>query len=127
MVLDAGILQHLTRGAAADTWRFMIERTLDIDSRPLANGNAPGEVVKRGRRADVLDLFLASSGRNLWRYVGQPGFSCLELTSDCLARSAEPTSDNSAALAGLVTRTHRGHSLESLTPVVERTKYAGTI
>ena len=30
MALDAGILQRLTQGSAADAWRFIIERTLDI-------------------------------------------------------------------------------------------------
>ena len=40
MALDAGILQRLTQGTAADAWSFIIERTLDIASRPLAEGNA---------------------------------------------------------------------------------------
>ena len=66
MALDAAILQRLTQGTAADAWRFIIERTLDIASRPLAEGNAPGEVVKRDREIGELDLFLGSSGWDLW-------------------------------------------------------------
>ena len=75
MALDAAILQRLTQGTAADAWRFIIERTLDIASRPLAEGNAPGEVVKRDREIGELDLFLGSSGWDLWRCFGQPEVS----------------------------------------------------
>ena len=103
MVLDAGILQRLTQGTAADAWRFIIERTLDIASRPLAEGNAPGEVVKRDREIGELDLFLASSGWDLWQSFGQPDISGVERTSDRLARWwAEPSYGKSAARAVLV-------------------------
>ena len=103
MALDAGILQRLTQGTAADAWSFIIERTLDIASRPLAEGNAPGEVVKRDREIGELDLFLGSSGWDLWRCFGQPEVSGVERTSDRLARWwAEPSYGNSAARAVLV-------------------------
>ena len=103
MALDAGILQRLTQGTAADAWSFIIERTLDIASRPLAEGNAPGEVVKRDREIGELDLFLASSGWDLWRCFGQSEISGVERTSDRLARWwAEPSYGNSAARAVLV-------------------------
>ena len=103
MALDAGILQRLTQGTAADAWSFIIERTLDIASRPLAEGNAPGEVVKRYREIGELDLFLASSGWDLWRCFGQSEISGVERTSDRLARWwAEPSYGNSAARAVLV-------------------------
>ena len=103
MALDAGILQRLTQGTAADAWSFIIERTLDIASRPLAEGNAPGEVVKRDREIGELDLFLASSGWDLWRCFGQSEISGVERTSDRLARWwAEPSYGSSAARAVLV-------------------------
>nr|MBP9652329.1 hypothetical protein [Brachymonas sp.] len=103
MALDAAILKLLTQGAASDAWRFIIERTLDIASRPLAEGNAPSEVVKRDREIGELDLFLASSGWDLWRCFGQPEVSGVERTSDRLARWwAEPSYGNSAARAVLV-------------------------
>ncbi len=103
MALDAAILQRLTQGNAADAWRFIIERTLDIASRPLEEGNAPGEVVKRDREIGELDLFLASSGWDLWRCFGQPEVSGVERTSDRLTRWwAEPSYGNSAARAVLV-------------------------
>lgn len=93
MALDAGILQRLTQGTAADAWRFIIERTVEIASRPLAEGNAPSEVVKRDREIGELDLFLASSGWDLWQSFGQPEISGVERTSDRLARWwAEPFS-----------------------------------
>lgn len=103
MALDAGILQRLTQGTAADAWSFIIERTLDIASRPLAEDNAPGEVVKRDREIGELDLFLASSGWDLWRCFGQTETSGVERTSDRLARWwAEPSYGNSAARAVLI-------------------------
>lgn len=103
MALDAGILKRLTQGTSADAWSFIIERTLDIASRPLAENNAPGEVVKRDREIGELDLFLASSGWDLWRCFGQPEISGVERTSDRLARWwAEPSYGNSAARAVLV-------------------------
>lgn len=103
MVLDAAILQRLTQGTIVDAWRFIIERTIDIASRPLTEGNAPGEVVKRDREIGELDLFLASSGWDLWQSFGQPDISGVERTSDRLARWwAEPSYGNSAARAVLV-------------------------
>lgn len=86
MALDAGILQRLTQGSATEAWSFLIERTLEIASRPLAAGNAPGEVVKRDREIGELDLFLASSGWDLWQSFGQSEISGVERTSDRLAR-----------------------------------------
>lgn len=103
MALDAAMLQRLTQGTASDAWQFIIERTLDIASRPLAEGNAPSEVVKRDREIGELDLFLASSGWDLWQCFGQPEISGVERTSDRLARWwAEPSYGNSAARAVLV-------------------------
>lgn len=92
MALDAGILRRLTQGTAADAWRYIINRTLDIASKPLATGSAPSEVVKRDREIGELDLFLASSGWDLWRCFGHPEISGVERTSDRLTRWwAEPS------------------------------------
>ncbi len=103
MALDAGILQRLTQGTAADAWRFIIERTLDIASRPLAEGNAPGEVIKRDREIGMLDHFLSSTGWDLWQAFGQAEISGVERTSDRLARWwTEPGYGNSGAKAVLV-------------------------
>lgn len=93
MALDAGTLQRLTQGTAADAWRFIIERTLDIASRPLAAGSAPGEVIKRDREIGTLDHFLSSTGWDLWQAFGQTEISGVERTSARLARWwAEPYS-----------------------------------
>lgn len=103
MALDAGILQRLTQDTASDAWRFVVERTLDIASRPLSDCNAPSEVIKRDREIGELDLFLASSGWDLWKCFGQPEVSGVERTSDRLARWwAEPQFGGSAARAVLI-------------------------
>lgn len=86
MPLDAGILQKLTQGTPSEAWRLIIERTINIASRPLAEGNAPGEVIKREREIAELDLFLASIGWDLWQAFGQPNISGVERTSERLAR-----------------------------------------
>ncbi|WP_054897151.1 hypothetical protein [Pseudomonas sp. NBRC 111137] len=86
MPLDAGILQKLTQGTPSEAWRLIIERTINIASRPLAEGNAPGEVIKREREIAELDLFLASSGWDLWQAFGQHNISGVERTSERLAR-----------------------------------------
>ncbi len=99
MALDAAIVQCLTHGTPADAWRCIIERTLDIASRPLTEGNASGEVVKRDRAIGELDDFLSSSGWDLWRAFGDT----VERTADGLARWwAAPQFGNSAARAVLI-------------------------
>lgn len=86
MALDAQILQRLTQGSPAQAWRTITERALEIASKPLLEGNAPGEVIKRDREIGELDLFLASSGWDLWQAFGDPEISGVERTSDRLAR-----------------------------------------
>ena len=86
MALDAGILHDLTKGSAADAWRVIIDKAVEIASKPLAAGNAPSEVTKRDREIGALDHFLSSSGWDLWQAFGQPEISGVERTSDRLAR-----------------------------------------
>lgn len=86
MALDAGVLHNLTKGSAADAWRVIIDKAVEIASRPLAAGNAPSEVTKRDREIGALDHFLSSSGWDLWQAFGQPDVSGVERTSDRLAR-----------------------------------------
>jgi hypothetical protein len=82
MALDVGILQRLTQGSPADAWRFIIDHAVGIASKPLAAGTAPSEVVKRDREIGELDLFLSSSGWDLWQAFG----GSVERTSDRLLR-----------------------------------------
>lgn len=89
MALNASALHTLTQGTDADAWNVIIKRAIGIASKPLAAGNAPGEVVKRDREIGELDLFLASSGWDLWQGFGDS----VERTSDRLIRWwAEPFS-----------------------------------
>ena len=100
MALDAQILQRLTQDSPKEAWRIITDRVLEIASKPLAEGNAPSEVVKRDREIAELDLFLASSGWDLWRVFGQPEICGVERTSDRLARWwSEPGYGHSVARA----------------------------
>jgi hypothetical protein len=87
MALNASALHTLTQGSDADAWTVIIRQVIEISSKPMAAGNAPGEVVKRDREIGELDLFLSSSGWDLWQRFGE----CVERTSDRLIRWwAEP-------------------------------------
>ena len=89
MVLTASALQALTQGSDADAWRVIVDQTVEIARKPLAAGNAPSEVVRRDREIGALDLFLSSSGWDLWSAFGDS----VERTSDRLTRWwAEPFS-----------------------------------
>jgi len=103
MALDAELLQRLTQGSATDAWQFIIERTIGIASRPLTQEIASSEVVKRDREIGEFDLFLASSGWDLWQCFGRPEISGVERTSDRLVRWwNEPGYGQSAARAVLI-------------------------
>jgi hypothetical protein len=82
MALTANALNVLAQGSATDAWRVIVERALEIASKPLAISNAPSEVVRRDREIGELDLFLSSSGWDLWQAFGES----VERTSDRLAR-----------------------------------------
>ncbi|MCW5261103.1 hypothetical protein D5045_13215 [Verminephrobacter eiseniae] len=89
MALTAAALHALTQGSDADAWRVIVGHAVEIARKPLAAGNAPSEVVKRDREVGELDLFLSSSGWNLWQAFG----NSVERTSDRLLRWwAEPFS-----------------------------------
>jgi hypothetical protein len=89
MALDAAILDRLAKSSDDDAWRVIIDKAVEIASKPLAVGNAPSEVIKRDREVGVLDHFLSSSGWDLWKNFGDT----VERTSDRLARWwAEPYS-----------------------------------
>ncbi len=82
MALTAAALHALTQGSDADAWRVIVGHAVEIASKPLAAGNAPSEVVKRDREIGELDLFLSSSGWDLWQAFG----GSVERTSDRLVR-----------------------------------------
>ena len=89
MALDAAVLESLAKGSDEDAWRVIIDKTIEIASKPLVAGNAPSEVIKRDREIGVLDHFLSSSAWDLWRCFG----TTVERNSDRLARWwAEPYS-----------------------------------
>lgn len=89
MPLAVNTLQALTQGPDANAWRDIVNYAVEIASKPIAVGTAPSEVVKRDREIGELDLFLSSSGWDLWQTFG----SSVERTSDRLVRWwAEPFS-----------------------------------
>ena len=86
MPLDAAVLYSLSKGTAEDAWRLIINKAVEIVSKPLAAANAASEVIKCDREIGALDHFLSSSGWDLWQVFGQPEISGIERTSDRLAR-----------------------------------------
>src|ERR1700750_2501635 len=89
MALTVSALHALAQGTDAHAWRVIVNHAVEIASKPLAAGNAPSEVVKRDREIGELDLFLSSSGWDLWQAFGDS----VERTSDRLQRWwAEPFS-----------------------------------
>ncbi|OBQ83001.1 hypothetical protein [Mesorhizobium sp. WSM3873] len=82
MVLTVSALHGLTQGTDAHAWRIIISHVIETNSKPLAAGNAPSEVAKRDREIAELDLFLSSSGWDLWQAFG----ASVERTSDRLVR-----------------------------------------
>ena len=89
MALTLSTLQVLAQGTNTDAWRVIIDHALEIASKPLATANSPSEVVKRDRDIGELDLFLSSSGWDLWQAFG----GSVERSSERLLRWwAEPFS-----------------------------------
>ena len=82
MALDVGLLRSLTKGTAADAWRVIVNKAVEIASKPLVAGSAPNEVTRRDREIGALDDFLSSSGWDLWQVFGDT----VERTSDRLLR-----------------------------------------
>jgi hypothetical protein len=82
MALDPDVLQRLTKGTPEEAWRVIVDKAVEIASKPLATGNAPSEVIKRDREIGALDYFLSSSGWDLWKTFGD----AVERNSDRLVR-----------------------------------------
>lgn len=82
MTLNAEVLQRLTKGTPDDAWRVIINKAVEIASKPLTAGNAASEVSKRDREIGTLDHFLSSGGWDLWTAFG----GTVERTSDRLVR-----------------------------------------
>jgi hypothetical protein len=99
MAIELEVLHSLTKGTPGDAWRVIIDKVVEIASKPLAAGNAPSEVTKRDREIGELDHFLSSGGWDLW----QAFVSTVERTSDRLARWwVEPGFGGSSARAVLI-------------------------
>ena len=82
MVLTVSVLHALAQGPDAKAWSAIVNHAVEIASKPLAAANAPSEIVKRDREIGELDLFLSSSGWDLWQTFG----GSVERTSDRLLR-----------------------------------------
>lgn len=117
MALTANVLSGLVQGSSADAWRTIIDQALHVASGPLAAGNAPSEVVRRDREIGELDLFLASSGWDLWQAFGES----VERTSERLVRWwSEPFSAKAVLILD-------GMSLRELPWILQGAKERGFI
>ena len=70
MAFDAGVFNSLTTSSAEDAWSTIIKRVIEIASKPMSVSSAPSEVIKRDREIGTLDLFLSSTGWDLWDAFG---------------------------------------------------------
>jgi len=82
MALTASTLYSLTQSSDEDAWRVIVNQALEIAKKPLSTVNAPSEVVKRDREIGEWDLFLSSSGWELWQAFD----NSVERTSERLVR-----------------------------------------
>jgi hypothetical protein len=82
MGIDPGVLNRLTKDTPEDAWRVIINKVVEIASKPLVAGIAPSEITKRDREIGTFDHFLTSSGWDLWQALGDT----VERTSDRLMR-----------------------------------------
>jgi len=81
MALDLQFFDHLQRATPADAWSAILDRAWSICSRPLTPSSAGAEIVRRDHAVADIDLFLATSGWDLWQDYEQVA----PLTSDRLA------------------------------------------
>ena len=70
MALDAGVLHNLTKGSAADAWRVIIDKAVEIASRPLAAGNAPSTTVTTNASQNAVRRSRWSRGHQSHRATG---------------------------------------------------------
>jgi hypothetical protein len=82
MSLHVSAMQALAQGTDAEAWRVIINHAMEIAVKPLTAGKSPSEVVSRDREIGKLDLFLSSSGWDLWQAFGDT----VERTSHRLVR-----------------------------------------
>lgn len=82
MAIDADVVQSLTKGTPEEAWNVIINKAIEVASKPLAVASAVSEVAKREREIGTLDHLLSSSCWDLWQVFG----NTVERTSDRLAR-----------------------------------------
>jgi len=82
MSLDASVLNSLIKGSPRDAWEVIINKALEISSKPITQINVSSEVLKRDLEIGLFDYFLSSSGWDLWQEFG----NVVERTSDKLVK-----------------------------------------
>jgi hypothetical protein len=66
MLLAPDFLKTISEGPPKEAWDVIVRQALEICSAPLSKTNARSEVTRRDRELGAVDLFLASSGWDLW-------------------------------------------------------------
>ncbi len=70
MALDAAVITGLVRNDDAKAWQTIVDRALEIASKPLSRSNATSAIVKREREIGLLDQFISSAAWDLWQDFG---------------------------------------------------------
>jgi len=82
MALDTAIIHGLIQGNDEEAWRILVDRAIEVASKPLAPEKAAHEIIRREREIGLLDHFLSSSAWDLWQNFG----SAVERTSEHLIK-----------------------------------------
>jgi hypothetical protein len=68
MTLPLQLVQLLQNAGPNDAWAAVLEHAWAVCSRPLTQGQAVAEVLKRDRSLADVDLYLATAGWDLWSH-----------------------------------------------------------
>ena len=81
MSLELQFLNQLLQGTPAEAWSAILDRAWQICSAPVTSKSPGAEIVRRDRAVADIDLFLATSGWDLWQWYEDS----VPLTSERLA------------------------------------------
>jgi hypothetical protein len=71
MALDLGFFNQVLKASSAEAWSLIFNRAWELCSVPLSTGSPATEISLRDHAVADIDLFLATSGWELWKSYEQ--------------------------------------------------------